>query len=228
MSRSSRSRYFVFGFVYCQDPATLRTKLKRYLKQVHQNGKYPVHLNELKFNLPHKYLLQKGYTVQQLDDNYSIHMPEIRTKALQIVLKNCDGVFGAIVDKYAVKPSDNWTPENLGNFVLAQSLIVNVLNAVSSTGLPIICYDKGRLSAAKAAEFNTYIMNQDSYYKGRKRYLGNLSSPRDTSSVLESGIWAADMVAGSYYHKFANNEWAYSNILNSKKIGAGKEYFGNK
>ena len=139
-------------------------------------------------------------------------------------------MFGAIVDKQSIKPEDGWTPEDLGNFVLAQSLIVNVLNGVSPPNPPIVYYDKGRLSAAKTAEFNTYIMNRASHYRygGRKRYQGNLSTPRDTYSVLEAGIWAADMVAGSYYHKFTNDEWSYSNILNPKKIGAGERIFWRK
>jgi hypothetical protein len=56
-------------------------------------------------------------------------------------------------------------------------------------------------------------------------YRGNLSSPIDTSSKMEAGIWAADLVAGAFYHKYQNNEWTYSNILNSKKIDNGERIF---
>ena len=229
LNQTSRRRYFVFGFVYCKDPTILRKKLRRYLKKLHRKNKYPEHLVELKFSLPYTRLIQQGYTVTQLDSDYSVHMPEIRTKTLQIICDHSDGVFGAIIDKRTVQPQYNWTAENLGNFVLAQTLIVNIMNVISPPNPPIIYYDKGRLSASKAIEFNTYLVNKDSYYqyRGWKKYRGNLSTPNDTSSVLEAGIWAADMVAGSYYHKFENNEWSYSNILNSKKIGIGERVFWN-
>ncbi len=227
LSQTSRRRYFVFGFVYCQDPTKLRKKLKRYLKRLHQRRKYPRHLAELKFSLPYTNLMQQGYTLQQLDNDYSIHMPEIRTKSLEIIRDNCDGVFGAIIDKQSVRPEKNWTSERIGNFVLARSLIVDVMNKVSPPNPPTVYYDKGRLSASKATKFNAYIVSKYDYfqYRGRRKYRGSLSPPTDTSSVLEAGIWAADMVAGSYYHKFENNEWAYSNILHSKKIGSGERIF---
>lgn len=220
-------RYFVFGFVYCEDPSELRKRLRRLLKKFHQKNKYPKHLAELKFTLPYTELIQQGYTVEQLDNDYSIHMPEIRSRALNIIHDYSNGVFAAIIDKHKVDPTYNWTPERLGNYVFAQTVIINVMNVLSPPNPPVIYYDKGRLSPSRAVSFNTYLVEKDSYFQyiGIKRYRGRLSTPIDTSSVLEPGIWAADLVAGAVYHKYANNEWAYANILNSKRIESGERIY---
>lgn len=95
-------RYFVLGFVYCKDPSELRKRLRRYLKKLHQKNKYPPHLSELKFNLPYSDLIQQGYTIKDLDDNYSKNMPVIRSRSLEIIHKHCDGVFGSILDKQSI------------------------------------------------------------------------------------------------------------------------------
>ena len=101
------------------------------------------------------------------------------------------------------------------------------MNSLSPPNPPIIYYDNGRLSAAKSIKFQTYLVEKDNYfhYKGLKMYRGNLSTPLDTSSIREACIWAADLVAGAYYHKYQNNEWAYCNILNSKNINDGERIF---
>ena len=223
---SSRSKpFFVLGFVYCKDPSELRKRLRRYLKRLHLKNKYPPHLSELKFNLPYSDLIQQGYTVNDLDDNYSKHMPLIRTQSLELIHKHCEGVFAAILNKSSIKKK--WDKDELGNFIFAQTVIVNIMNSISPPNPPIIYYDDGRLSTAKSIKFKTYLVEKDSYfhYRGLKLYRGNLSTPVDTSSKMDAGIWAADLVAGSFYHKHQNKEWAYSNILNSKKIGTGERIF---
>ena len=228
VSLSSKSkRYCVFGFVYCKDPSELRKRLKRYLKKLHKKNQYPQHLQELKFNLPYHILFKYNYSRSDLDSNYSIHMPEIRSVTLKLIHKYSDGVFAAILDKNSILEKNTWTEEKLGNFIFAQTLIVNILNELKPTTLPIITYDKGRIDPAKSYSFNTYMIEKDKWFdhKGLKKYNGSLSTPMDVSSNHESGIWAADFVAGSIYHKYANNQWHYANFLNSKNIGTGERIF---
>jgi hypothetical protein len=216
--------FFVMGFVYCEDPSTLKKRLKRFLKKQHLRGRYPPHLSELKFYLPYSDLIQEGYTVPQLDQ-YNAKMPLIRSRAISLIALHCTGVFAAVLDKR--RAAITWTPERIGNFIFAQSLIVNVMNVVSPPNPPIIFYDQGRLSPAKSFLFKNYLVQKDSYfqYKGLKRYRGSLAPPIDVASVSEPGIWAADMVAGAFYHKYANNDWSYANILSLKVIGGHERVY---
>lgn len=222
-------RYFVFDYVYARQPQVLRKRLRRLLKKLHLKDRYPRHLYELKFNLPYTDLIQQGYTPAELDKDYSIHLPEIRSRAIRIIRDHSDGIFAAVLDKKTIR-ENTWNSERLGNFLFAQTMIVNIMNGLSPSSPPPIYYDKGRLSAARSLFFNYYLLKKDSYfeYKGFKLYRGNIALPLDVSSVMEPCIWAADLVSGAYYHKYANNEWTYANILTSKMIGPGERIYWEK
>jgi len=219
-----RQAYVTIGFVYCKNPQLLRKKLKRLLKRLHQRGKYPPHLSELKFYLPDTDLIQKGYTKQQLRA-YEAFLPNIRTKAISIICKEATGVFAAVIDKR--KAYSSWTPEELCNFAFVQTLIVNIMNTVSPANPPAILFDMGRLSPARTRFFKSYLVNKDSFFehKGYKRYRGSLGPPIEVASYDEPGIWAADIVAGAFYHKYAHKDWAYSNALAPVLIGNGERLF---
>jgi hypothetical protein len=212
------------GYVYCDDPQILRKKMKRLLKRVHQKGKYPPHLPELKFYLPFNELIQKGYTVPQLR-SYETFMPYIRTKAINVICKESRGIFAAVVDKR--KAYKSWTRERLSNFVFAQTLIVDVVNVIQPPSPPIVIYDAGRLSPSRTPLFKTYVLNKDSYFQflGLKRYRGSLAPPIEATSYNEPGIWAADMIAGAAYHKHAHRDWSYWNMLTPVRIGTGERLF---
>lgn len=212
------SPYFTFGFVYCKDPQGLRKRLRRLLKKLHLRGKYPRHLAELKFYLPDTDLIQQGYSKDNIR-KYETFSPEVRIKTINIICREATGVFAAIINKNKVK--NTWIPEQIGNFAFAQTLIVNIMNKISPPSPPVILYDKGRLSAARTYRFKTYLSNKDSYFQnmGLKRYRGILPPPVETTSRLEPGIWAADIVAGAFYHKYYHKDWSYSNALASVLIG---------
>lgn len=183
-------------------------------------------MSELKFYLPYTELIQQGYIAPQLDNQYNIHMPEIRSRCLNIINEFSDGIFVAVVDKRTIQ-SPRWTQERLGNFVFAQTIIVEILNKLTPSNPPLIYYDKGRLSPTRSINFSNYLISKDSYfeYRGYKRYRGRLSAPIDVASVSEPCIWAADILAGAFYHKYSNNEWAYANILDNKRIGPGERFY---
>ncbi len=214
-------RYCVFGYVYCKDPSELRKRLRRYLKKIHNKGQYPVHLQELKFNLPYSNLINEhNYTKENLDSNFSIYMPEIRSRTLKIINSFSDGIFAAIIDKKTIK-SEEWVQEELCNYVITHSLFIHILNKIRPYRMPIITFDRGRLGPSKFQQFGSNLVNIGIHMKHHKwnEYSGNLSPPVETSSIPESGIWAADFVAGAFFHKYSNNEWSYANFLNSNKIG---------
>jgi hypothetical protein len=222
-----RQPYFTLGFVYCDDPAALQKRLRRLLKRLHMRGKYPPHLAELKFYLPDTYLIQKGYTKDNIR-RYEGFLPDIRTKSINIIRNAGAKVFCAVVDKRTAFAS--WKPEELYNFTFAQTVIVNIMNVLSPPNPPVVFYDRGRLSAARSRDFANYLVNKDSFFefKGLKRYRGSLSPPVDVPSDDMPGIWAADIVAGAFYHKHAHRDWCYSNALASAIIGTGERtYWAN-
>jgi len=223
--RSKRSRpYFVVAFVYCAEPSPLRKHLRRLLKRLHLRRKYPPHLAELKFYLPHTDLIQKGYTPQQLQ-RYDSFMPAIRAKAIGIICADASGVFAAIVDKR--KAYSTWKPHEMYNFIFAETLIVNILSNLSPPNPPAIQFDRGRLTPARLQGFKQYVLDKDSYFEhmGYKRYRGALAPPIDVPSISEPGIWAADIVAGAFYHKYRHNDRSYSNTLVPVFIAKGERLY---
>lgn len=70
---TSRSKRFAtIGFIYSKNPSNLRKKLRRLLKRLHMKNRYPRHLAELKFMLPYSELIQNDYSVEDLDNIYSV------------------------------------------------------------------------------------------------------------------------------------------------------------
>jgi hypothetical protein len=115
----------------------------------------------------------------------------------------------------------------LYNFAFAQTVIANIMNTLSPPNPPVIFYDRGRLSAARSRDFANYLVDKDTYFEnmGWKRYRGSLSPPVDVPSYSMPGIWAADIVAGAFYHKHAHTDWSYSNALRSAVIGIGERMY---
>jgi len=222
-SKSQRP-YLAFGFVYCESPERLRKRLRRLLKKVHVRRKYPPHLAELKFYLPSTDLIQKGYNIADLE-HYKTFLPSIRMNSINVVIREATGIFSAVVDKR--KAASSWTAERLGNFVFAQTLIVSIMNNISPQNPPAILFDRGRLSHSRTQRFKAYVVNKDSYFEwtGLKRYRGSLPMPIEVPSTDEPGIWAADMVAGAFYHKYAHGDQSYAEALRPVFIGAGERLF---
>jgi len=219
-----KGRYFVIGFTYCSSPSVMRKKLRRLLKDLHQRDKYPLKLMELKFYLPKTDLLDWGYSKKQVAE-YDKFQPQNRNKIIKVLTDNCSGVYTAICNKTQAK--DSWTGDRLGNYMFAQTLIVNVLPNIKSRNIPIVIYDKGRLSGAKSSEFKIYLVNKDRYFDalGIRGYPTGLGPPVDISSTTEPGLWASDIVAGAFRHAYMTGETYYKDALKSICIKNGYSLF---
>jgi hypothetical protein len=207
----AKAPYFVFGFVFCRDASELRRRLRRFLKRAHVRKRYPGLLAELKFNIPRRALRQRGYSAEELE-HFSRCLPLVRDGALRIVQAHTTYTFAAVIDKRRAAPT--WTGERLGNFVFAQTLMVNVLAHPAVVSAPSVVHDKGRLSPANSSKFRRYLQEKEAYFgsKGYKRYAGNLMSI-ESASESEPGLWAADLLAGAFNLKFSRGEGACVSIL---------------
>lgn len=152
-------------------------------------------------------------------------MPDIRKQVLNLLTKYADGVFAAVLDKRMAKRT--WTPERLGNYVFAQTLIVNVMSKIKSDHPLTIIYDKGRLSPGRESSFDSYLLKMQDYFTNShfKPCSGLVDSLRSVSSLFFPGIWAADCVAGAFYHKHMANDDYYSNVLKPIIIDSGERKF---
>lgn len=198
---SSKSKrlypYYSIGFVYCKNPSQLRTDLKRILKRSHQRDRYPPDITELKFYLPMSELIRLGYERRELDE-YVAKLPIVRRKSLEAICKDATNIFAAVLTKH--KALSTWTSERIGNYIFAQTLVLDVMNNISPQYPPSILYDPGRLSPSKTDEFKQYLNGKDRYFDrmGIKQYDGRLPDPQARASHIEPGIWAADLVAGAF------------------------------
>jgi len=211
------------GFVYCNNPLQLRKKLKRLLKREHKK-RYPPSLQEIKFYLPKNSLINKGYTPDQIQ-RYENELPSIRKKVIQHICNEATGVFGAILDKK--KARDAWTSERIGNFIFAQTLVVNVMNQISPQYPVSILYDEGRLPPAQKSKFKQYLTNKDQYFRDMKlnKYEGKLPTPQEVNSCAEAGIWAADIVAGAFQYKYKHKDAQYAELLAPVYICNGERLY---
>lgn len=187
-------------------------------------GKYPAPLKELKFYIPTSSLIKQGYTPEQCH-TYVDNMPDIRKQVLNLLTRYADGVFAAILDKRMAKRT--WTSERLGNYVFAQTLIVNIMRQIKLDRPLAIIYDKGRLSPSREASFDSYLLRTQDHFNNPhfKSYSGFVDSLRSVSSLFFPGIWAADCVAGEFYHKYMASDDYYSNILKPIMIDGGERKF---
>ncbi|MHC1688744.1 MAG: DUF3800 domain-containing protein [Methanothrix sp.] len=218
------TQYYTVGFIYCREPSMLRTKLKRLLKKEHERKRYPLKLNELKFHLPKSDLIGNGYNIDELY-SYEKYLPAIREKALKLICENTVGVFAATLNKN--KAFSSWTSERIGNYIFAQTLLVDVINSIYPRYPPSILFDGGRLSPTKTSLFKDYLSDKDRYLVGAglKSYVGHLPIPSNRNSVTEPGIWAADLVAGSFRHKYVSGDSHYADLLKAKYIGIGEKLY---
>ena len=226
-TRLQKRPYFVFGYVYVRDPADLNKRLKRLLKRLHLRDRYPPKLRELKFYIPHEWLTRHGYTNEQYTA-YAAGMSDIRKQVLGILAAHTDGVFAAVVDKRGAY--DTWTPKWLGNYTFAQTLFHGVMRAIKADDQPTIIYDKGRLSQSGESSFESYLLYQqiDFAFKYNIPRLLVPKLPHSASSIYHPGIWAADYVAGAFYHKHQANDARYANILRPVWFGKGEWVYWNR
>ncbi|MYC72907.1 MAG: DUF3800 domain-containing protein [Gemmatimonadetes bacterium] len=223
-SRLQKKPYFVFGYVYVQDPADLNKRLKRLLKRLHRKDKYPSKLRELKFYLPHGWMIKHGYTNAQFNA-YVAAMPDVRKQVLDILAAHTNGVFAAVVDKHTAH--NRWTSERLGNYTFAQTLLLGVMREVRSHNPPTIIYDKGRLSHSSEVSFDSYLLYKqiDFAHKHHMPQLLTPKTPHSVSSIYHPGIWAADYVAGAFYYKYQTGNAKYADMLKQVWLGKGEKLY---
>jgi hypothetical protein len=221
----ARYPYYIVGYIYCNNPSQLRSDLKKLLIKAHKKKKYPAALSELKFYLPRSSLRRQGYTHEEIND-YAEHLPALRKDAIEIICTDTSGIFAAVLDKNS-RNKTTWTSERIGNYVFAQTLFLDIMNHISPRYPPSVLYDRGRLSPAQTKEFKEYLSNKDRYLERMeiKSYKGQIPTLEEQSSHIEPGIWAADIVAGSFECKYQHADPCYADLLKVRYILGGERIY---
>jgi Protein of unknown function (DUF3800) len=218
LSGNSR-RYFVYGFVYCENPSSLRINLSNYLIRCHKTNRYPHKLRELKFNLPRTTLIKRGYSEENILI-YNSFLSKIRQDICAIIALYSDGIFVSIIDKTTIIQK-TWQPETLGNYVFAHSIHENILSKLALNDI-IIHYDSGRLAQLNQDDFDKYVTIRAPTIVSTR-----ILEIKGLSSLSEPCLWAADFLAGSFYRKFAlGDALCADRILDTcNRIGNGLRIF---
>ena len=213
--------FFVMGFVFFRDPRKFKLDIQRFLKRLHRNKKYHPDLKELKF-YPKPALARLGCTPNDIQTLWMPHFEYVRKKAITLILRHADGVYAGILDKRLVHTND-WTPESIGNYVFSLTLFRDILPFTGQSSVPEVIYDRGRLGPKNTDAFNKFLNNTytDYEYLGQRLYPDDTVRFRDEDSKKDSGLWGADLVAGSFRHLHVYNDPTYTDLLQPKFLETG-------
>ncbi|MFZ3147423.1 MAG: hypothetical protein WA137_00105 [Methanothrix sp.] len=83
-------------------------------------------------------LIRLGYEERELDE-YLAKLPIVRQKSLEVICKDATKIFAAVLIKQ--KALGTWTSERIGNYLFAQTLVLDVMNNISLQYPPSILYE---------------------------------------------------------------------------------------
>jgi hypothetical protein len=212
--------FLIMGFAYSTNPFQLKFRLTRLLKKLQTKQKWHPQLNELKF-FPFASLKKMMVPEQEIRDCWAPYFDEVRTEVSQIVTEYTDGIFAGVLDKRTIFKT-TWTPEKIGNYLFKKTLFDGIIPNIKVTS-PEILYDKGRIHSGAATLFNQYIHDSQNYYffKGKNKHSGLIKKITDVDSLSNSGVWAADIVAGAFHKSAKHEDNTWTDIMKPKFIGNG-------
>ncbi|MCK9440702.1 MAG: hypothetical protein M0Q13_04690 [Methanothrix sp.] len=70
-------------------------------------------------------MVRLGYEKRELDEYLTKH-PNVRQKSLEVICKDATKIFAAVLIKQ--KALGTWTSERIGNYLFAQTLVLDVMN----------------------------------------------------------------------------------------------------
>ena len=209
------SPYFALGFVYCASPVRMNIELRRLLRRKKKRKQWPEELDELKFYPSITKLRQRfGYTEEQVL-KYQSNLDKIRKDTIKVINRNADGIYCAVCEKETVHPASFPSSEILGNWLFGNTVCKWILPGLECKHPLTIILDEGRLTSAKSEDFKRYMKNKDQFLKHWDvvDHTNSLGEIIDTSSTGNPGIWASDVVAGAFRHKYHVKDTTYSDQL---------------
>ena len=190
------TKFFIVAYIVSDSIPSLRTKMKRILKKLHNKRKYHFSRNELKFSRMNSYCRK-------------LVLEKIRHSDLDT------GV--VVVEKKQVKEELRNDLTRLYNWLLVHQIMSVLLPRLATTQKINIVFDKS-LSKKRIMGFNKYLKEKLSYLSYRDGVtlpLDNIYS-QHIDSEIEPCLQAADAVAGAYFQKYEKGDNQYAEIVNDK------------
>ena len=217
LSKAARieSPFFALGFVYCTSPVRMNMELRRLLRRKKRKNHWPEELDEFKFYLPKTKLMKQFHYTETQVKRYESKLEAVRRDAIEIINTNADRTHGAVCEKKTVHTESFPSAEVLGNWLFGNTVCKWILPRLECKHPLTIIFDKGRLTALKSVEFKKYIKDKDYFLRqwGVVSHPNSLQSLKDQSSSENPGIWASDIVAGAFRHKYHAKDPTYADLL---------------
>ena len=190
------TRFFVVAYIISDSIPSIRTKMKRILKKLHNKRKYHFSRNELKFSRMNDFC---------------------RKKVLEELCKNDLETGVVIVEKKHVIDKLRKDLTILYNWLLVHHIMSALVPRINSEEQINIVFDKS-LPKRRIEEFNRYLIEKASYlsYKdGNDLRLDRIYS-QHIDSEIEPCLQAADAVAGAYFQKYERGNNHYAEALRDR------------
>lgn len=190
------TKFFIIAYIVSDSVITIRTRMKRILKKLHNKGKYHFSRNELKFSRMNSYCRR-------------IVLEELCKSDLEI------GV--VVVEKRHVLERLRKDLTVLFNWLLVHHIMSALVPRIESEQKINIVFDKS-LPKKRITEFNEYLLEKASYLSyrdGKDLRLDRIFS-QHMDSEIEPCLQAADAVAGAYFQKYENEDGQYVEMLSEK------------
>jgi hypothetical protein len=187
--------FFIVAFIICDSPFPVQIKMKRTLKRLHQRGKYPHPMDELKFTKMNDYCRKKV-------------LKEIAKSDIQI------GVVVVQKDRVIKRLRDD--VKALYNWLVVHHIMLALIPLLETTQKMNISFDRS-LPKNRIDSFNTYLNDKASYlFYTRGIELDCRISAFHVNSKCKPCLQAVDSVAGAYFHLYERQNPEYVDIIKDK------------
>jgi hypothetical protein len=190
------TNYFIVAFLICDSSTSLKFKMKRTLKRLHQKNKYPQPMDELKFTKMDDYC--KKYVLKEIAKSDS-YIGVIVVEKEKIVKRLRDDV------------------STLYNWLVVHNIMLSLIPLLETTPKMNIYFDKS-LPKKRINSFNTYLEEKASYlFYTRGIDLDCCISSFHANSRTKPCLQAVDSVVGAYFQLYERKKPEYVDIIKGKE-----------
>lgn len=190
------TKFFVVAYIISNSGVSIRTRMKRILKKLHNKGKYHFSRNELKFSRMNR---------------------ECRITVLEQICASDAEIGVVIVEKEQVLQRLRDDSPRLYNYFLVHHIMSALVPRIETEQRVNIVFDKS-LPKKQIDAFNKYLLEKASYlsYLEGNKFPSERIYSQHIDSEIEPCLQAADAVAGAYFQKYEHGNGLYVDLLKDK------------
>lgn len=190
------TKFFIVAYIISDSGISIRTRMSRILKKLHNRGKYHISRNELKFSRMNHYC---------------------RSIVLEQLCKTDVEIGVVVVEKCKVVERLRSDSPMLYNYLLVHHIMSALVSRIETEQKTNIVFDKS-LPKRQISSFNKYLLDKASFLsfkEGNDLPIDRIFS-QHIDSEIEPCLQAADAVAGAYFQKYEHGDAQYVEMLKDK------------